>query len=383
MALAYDEHRKKRQYHDDHPLTRRQRRKRARQRRRQRDNLRDSAFGKINWSAYDHRQLWDMIKSAEPAAMGERAHRWATLAANVDAATAGVRATCQELLLSWRGGSAVRAAESTTKLTTWASDASQTARKIGDGLDDYTSAVAEAQRKIPEPVHPYLERWFREGYDVSALEGRNGAYMMDQLLDDHLPSKQQATRAKAEAVQVMDTYESASKGVQTKLPGFTDAPVVTADGSSSAVRPFAAAATEPPGADETTTSAAAGPVVAGAGQLPGGAGPGHGGVSGVPGTPGYGAPGAGHPGGPGVATPGIATPGGGSGSGLPGSPAAAGGAAAAAGARGGAGTPFGMYPPMAGARGENSEDTEHKNRYELGLDLMDDLPPAYPPVFGQ
>jgi hypothetical protein len=33
-----------------------------------------------------------------------------------------------------------------------------------------------------------------------------------------------------------------------------------------------------------------------------------------------------------------------------------------------------------GAGGE--DDKEHKNKYDEGLDLFDDLPPAYPSVFG-
>ncbi|MGH3876940.1 MAG: hypothetical protein ACRDSK_07880, partial [Actinophytocola sp.] len=54
-------------------------------------------------------------------------------------------------------------------------------------------------------------------------------------------------------------------------------------------------------------------------------------------------------------------------------------AAGAAGARGGMGAMGGM-PFGAGANGE--EDGEHTNKYDEGLDLFDDLPPAYPPVFG-
>ncbi|MEV6628717.1 hypothetical protein AB0M71_48120, partial [Amycolatopsis sp. NPDC051114] len=47
----------------------------------------------------------------------------------------------------------------------------------------------------------------------------------------------------------------------------------------------------------------------------------------------------------------------------------------------GAGTGYGMYPPGQGARRE--EDTEHRDKYADGYDLLDDLPPAYPPVFGE
>ncbi|WP_158884624.1 WXG100 family type VII secretion target [Amycolatopsis anabasis] len=385
MTLKYNKHRKKRYYHDDHPLSRKAKLRKARLERQRRANLKDSAFGKINWDAYEHRQLWDMIKSAEPGAMGQRAHDWAKLASNVDSATKEVQKTLQELLLSWRGKSAVTAAESSTQLTTWASEASQTARHIGEGLDTYTAAVAEAKKKIPEPVHPYLERWFREGYDINALSGPNGAYLMNQLLDDHLPSKQEATRAKQEAVRVMDEYESASKTVHGSLPGFQGAPAVTQGGTFGATE-------APPGsggspahdpAESTTASSAVtvdpsligagtgGPGPGGTGYGSTGSGPGA--MSGVGGTGGYG-------GGPGASGPGMAT-----GSGVPGGgmvgPFAAN--AGAAGARGGPGMGgFGMYPPMAGA-GNSEEDKEHTNRYDLGLDLMDDLPPAYPPVFGQ
>jgi hypothetical protein len=372
LKYKYNGHRKKREYHDDHPLTRKQRRKEARLRRERRANLQETSFGKINWDAYEHRQLWDMIKSAEPGSMGERAHQWAELASNVDAATGEVRKTLQELLMSWRGKSAIQAADSTSRLTTWASGAGQTARHIGDGLDTYTAAVVEAKKKIPEPVHPYLERWFREGYDISALHGPNGAYLMNELLDDHLPSKNEAVRAKQEAVRVMDEYESASKGVHSTLPRFTTAPTATGGdpdggGAGEPGDPDGSGNGHDPGGidDSTMASSVLEPAFSPGGESFSGSG----GVG-----AGAGAFGAGGPGAAGMASGAGGTAGAGGG-------LAAGAGAGAAGARGGAGG-FGMYPPMAGA-GNRDQDKEHTNRYDLGLDLMDDLPPAYPPVFGQ
>jgi hypothetical protein len=51
------------------------------------------------------------------------------------------------------------------------------------------------------------------------------------------------------------------------------------------------------------------------------------------------------------------------------------------GARAGApGSGFGGMPMGQSAQGE--EDTEHKNKYDEGMDFLDDLPPAYPSVFG-
>lgn len=43
----------------------------------------------------------------------------------------------------------------------------------------------------------------------------------------------------------------------------------------------------------------------------------------------------------------------------------------------------GFYPPLAGAGVGPDHDVEHKNKYDEGLDLFDDLPPAYPSVFGE
>ena len=56
-------------------------------------------------------------------------------------------------------------------------------------------------------------------------------------------------------------------------------------------------------------------------------------------------------------------------------------AARSAGARPGGSFGPGMYPPM--APGNREEDGEHRNRYDNGLDLLDDLPPAFPPVLGE
>ncbi|AUI59482.1 PPE domain-containing protein [Amycolatopsis sp. BJA-103] len=384
-------------YTDKHPLSARARAKRRRVVRRREANLKEGALGKINWECYEHRQLWDMIKSAEPPKLGEQAHRWGELAKGVDTATAEVRTIVQKLLLSWRGPSSAQAAESAHRLTAWASEAAQNSRQIGDGLDAYTSAITEARRKMPEPVHYDAERWFREGYAVKALDGPNGAYMMDDLLDDKLPTKREADRAKAEAVRVMDQYEEASQGVRHRLPPMFEAPPKAAEIQAPQplpARPIAPVVPVPPrpepvpprpvpvpspetsgpdvvNPDDSATYAASAGVV----DLPSG------------GTTGVSGPGSSLPGGV-LSVEDAARSGRGTGAGFAGgfggaaAPAAGGFGQGAAGARGGAGgAGFGMYPPMTGSQRE--EDKEHRDRYGSGYDLLDDLPPAYPPVFGE
>ncbi|WP_181771336.1 PPE domain-containing protein [Amycolatopsis pittospori] len=389
-------------YTDKHPLSARARAKQRKVIRRRKANLKEGALGKINWECYEHRQLWDMIKSAQPPKLGEQAHRWGELAKGVDTATAEVRAIVQKLLLSWHGPSSAQAAESAHRLTTWASEAAQTSRHIGDGLDAYTSAITEARRKMPEPVHYTAERWFQQGYAVKALDGPNGAYMMDDLLDDKLPTKREADRAKAEAVRVMDQYEEASQGVRHGLPPmFEAAPKAAEIQAPPALPPVAPPVTPVPprpvpspvpprpvpvpspgdsgsdveSPDDSTYAASSGVV-----DLPSG------------GTTGIGGPGQGSGYGPGASVPGgglsvedAARSGRAAGGGFvggAGSPVSGGVGQGTAGVRGGTGgAGFGMYPPMSGSQRE--EDKEHRDRYGSGFDLLDDLPPAYPPVFGE
>lgn len=384
---------------DERREARLRRRKRRIRRRKERNRLMES-FGQINWDVYDHRDMWNMVKSARPSEMGSKAYTWADLAKKADAATEAVQQTAQRLMMSWRGESAVTAADAISELTRWGASASGTARTVGDRLDTYTHAVQEAKRRMPEPVHPVAEKWFEDGRDVTVLEGPAGAYMLEQLLDDHEPTKREMQRRKQEAVEVMRSYEDTSRSVHDTLPQFDDGP----DGSHTAA---VGSSTMPPspgqplpglpgtpttpgsgsggGAGSGATTAASfgsGLPVSGAysalpgggqafGAVPGGGGAGIGAGGGFGGA-------LGGPGGPGALGGGVLAPGPQSGAGS--AAAAAQRAAAGLGMRGGAGAGFGMMPP--GAGGQRGDDVEHHDKYGLGLDLMDDMPPAYPAVFG-
>ncbi|MFD9893619.1 PPE domain-containing protein [Amycolatopsis sp. NPDC059027] len=370
----YNPHRKHRYWSQDHKPTASQRRLVRRLDRARRANQQDRSFGKINWAAYDHQQLWDMVQSSDPATMGTAAYRWAQLAVGVDTVTTNVHQTVQKLLMSWRGGSAVTAAESASKLTKWGAGACDTMRHVGDGLDQYTSALLDARNHMPEPVYYSEVRHFREGYDIKAGNGPSAAILADQLLDDHLPTQRQASNAKAEAVRVMERYEAGSKHVHDKLPHFTDAPEPVAG------RPGGPAQGAEQGTDRGSGTAPDGTVAASAVSVPGG----EVGMTGSGSTIGS-VPGGGIGTGSGVGSGSALGAGStsGSGFGTAAASAAQGGAAAARGAGPGG---MGMYPGGMGAgRPGGSDDDEHTNRYaeQRGLDLLDDLPPAYPPVLGE
>ncbi|WP_132123933.1 PPE domain-containing protein [Actinocrispum wychmicini] len=348
----------------------------------------DDVFARINWRVYTHTELWDMIQQAAPGQLGAVAHNWGLVAQGVDATTAKVHEVVQRLMFSWRGPSAQQAAASVSALTRWAADASETAHTVGKGLDSYTSAVERAQQHMPEPVHYWAERSYKAGYDVKTLDGPNGLYMADQLMDDVMPSKKQADEAKERAIDVMRTYEASSRDVHNDLPQPFQAPPSTTDLSAAdnpaPVRPdprpdpvIGTPDTKPlrpipdpshpgavfvgvPGTD--AQSAGVDPVA-----------PGYGSASGL----GYG-PGADSSSGRGAGFAGAAGPG--SGVGVVG-PEGAAGYRAVAGTRSGAQSSA-CYPP--GAAGANrEEDLEHKSKWGAGIDLLDDLPPAFPSVLGE
>jgi uncharacterized protein YukE len=382
-------------------------------------NRRPGHFGKANWNAYQHYELYNMIMKADPRQMYERAQSWKTLADDIETTTADVQTVVEQVMTSWQGQAAVNAGSSTSRLMQWAGTASHTAATVASNMSSYSDAVATAQRHMPPPAFSTAEQRFRDGYSVMTTGGPADAVFLKQLTSDALVGQQQAHARKAEAVAVMEEYESHSKSVHDEMPHFADAEATTKDaptwtptgsapggggaggggGSTSPGLPGGGSTSTLPSPDGNSSTGAAG-FVDPAFASPGG--PGGPGSNGFPGSTGFG-------GGPGSlngsGADALRTGSGfGSGAGGFGGSAGAGGVGGVgpgalmgrgpggvvggpgggllgggAGARGGAGG-FGGMPLGHGANGE--EDGEHTNKYDEGLDLFDDLPPAYPPVFG-
>jgi uncharacterized protein YukE len=351
-----------------------------------------AAFHGIRWDYHSHEELYRWIHSAKPSVMGERASQWKDLGGKIKATTDEVQATVVGLRGSWRGSAADRAEQSNAALARWADQASETATQIGAGLERYTHAVEVAQHRMPPPAHP--KNTLLTSYNTNGATQPNSAAMIMSLLEDHKADDDRAKAAKAEAVQVMRQYGAESEQVHASMPWFYDAPAAPAAAQPDPTAPKSADRPLPPDPhgngpgqesarplpqpnpnDSGTTASSFSP----AGVSPGDHGPGSYG-----GQPGYGA-GAGFPG-----SGGTDTVRGGSGIGA-GPLAARSGAGAGAvpglggtrgpGGAGGAGGGFGA-PLGGGAGAQGDEDGEHKNKFVEGLDRFDDLPPAYPPVFG-
>ena len=356
-------------------------------------------FHDINWQHYSHPQLYDMIKTADPGFIKAQSGQWAALGEAIDTTTRGVGVVLAGLFGTWQGDAAETAKVSNAKLDQWATDMNQRTHQIGARLGEYSDAVEVAQRRMPPPEFAWAENAYNQDKSFTVTSGPSEEIEWAKLLDDQKPDFDKHHQNWLEAVRVMSEYGQQSQGVHDAMPPAYE-PGPTTGQTSAPVIPKL-----PPGEDP--------PIV---GTIPDPIQPGKPGGTGVPGDidgdgiPDGTTPGGYQPSGTGPGTGygvGVTGPGGGSGADLTrggagggfagvgglaagggglsgaGGPGARGGAAAGlAGARGAAGASG--YPPFgaggAGAQGE--EDAEHKDKYTEGLDLFDDLPPAYPPVFG-
>lgn len=385
-SADYDRDRRGRTWREEHPPSERAQRKADRRHRQRVRNRAADRFGTVNWDAYQHEQLYDMIMRADPATMYARAGEWSALAGRIEATTGRVKQIVDGLMASWQGQAAVDAAAANTRLMHWAGTASHTAGRIAEGLATYTEAVETARRRMPDPAFATAERNFRDGYTVSTTGGPSDAILLRELLTDGLVSHERARARKAEAVAVMSAYESSARQVHDGLPTFADAHSGVEPGDTWTAPPATPEAAAPPAAGSSPGHGAVptpgqGTVRPEAGAVP----PAQTAAAGFVDPSSAGGPGSlNGPVGSAAGADGVrGSAGGGPGAGVPPGSAARGvpGALGVSPARGvpGPGAIGGL--PMAPGAGRE-EDVEHTNKYDNGLDLLDDLPPAYPPVFG-
>ena len=390
----YDRDRRNQTWREANGLSKRARKRRAATKKEHKRNREPGRFGKVNWESYQHDQLYDMIHRANLNAMGNRATQWSALAANIESTTVRVQQVMERVMGAWHGQAAVSSAASSSRLMQWAGTASQTASRIAAGMASYAEAVERAQSRMPEPGFASAERNFRNGYTVVGTGGPSTAVLLKELLSDGMVSHEEARARKAEAVAVMEAYEGQSKDVHDTMPHFTDrgagiqpgvddgprtpwqdTPAPGPNSQTGPGTPPPGTGTTLPGNAGTSASSFADPALAGRGTtggLPGGAG----------GSAGLGGLGSLGSGGSDVIrnSPGFSGAGGLAGVGpVPGRGAAGAGGLFGARGAGGAGA-FGGMPMGHGAQGD--DDKEHRNKYDQGMDFLDDLPPAYPPVFG-
>jgi hypothetical protein len=350
-------------------------------------------LGGIQWEQYNHQAMWDMVESADPKDLLNRADELDTLAKhmgdNVNAAYQSIR----KLMSTWSGPAADQSASVVQPLLDWASGAATTGSQIAGRLGHYAEALNRARLAMPAPV------------DATQLDAvANGGTATVGPLDMNEPeltamaagdtaTQAQADAAKAKAVEVMQRFEEESASAYHGMPTFTrppksgsfpspepapeppiPAPPAPPKSTPPPVTPPTSPAPPPGSGASSSTSASdyAGPagvdLGTGASPLPGAgsgvsSGLGSGLGNGVIGVTGLGA-------GTGPL----------SGVGEEAATQRAGAVAAEEAAEQGNWRGFAPMPMNGGRSGD--QDGEHRNDYGQESTLFGDLPAAFPPVLG-
>jgi hypothetical protein len=335
-------------------------------------------FHDINWHHYTHPQLYNMVWSANPEHISGQADGWRSIAAKIEETTGDVRHTLSNLFASWQGAAADSARASNDRLTRWAEQMTERTVKIANGLTDYVEALHAARQAMPPPEFAWAENAADHGDPFKIVSGPAQEIELNQLLDDQRPNFEKHHAAWQEAVRVMSAYAHNSQTMHDALPEhYEPAPSTGESGPGTPPawpyndpKPVPLPRPWPPkpgvpgdidgdGVPDGTTPGSYTPAVAAAGPEAG-----YGTATGPGGSGGAEAPRA--LGGMAGANP-LAV----RGSGASAMPAAR-----------GAGGANSFAPLGTGAGAKREEDQEHQTKYVEGMDWLDELPPAYPPVFG-
>src|SRR6266545_2179897 len=175
-------------------------------------------FHDINWHHYTHPQLYNMVMSAEPESITDRAGQWKDLASVIEETTVGVRQILSSLFTTWQGGAAESARVSSDRLAQWAEQMTHRTDKIADRLHEYVEALYTARAKMPPPEFAWAEHAAMQGDPFKIVNGPAGEIELQQLMDDQKPNFDKHHDAWLEAVRVMSNYGQQSQGVHDGLP---------------------------------------------------------------------------------------------------------------------------------------------------------------------
>ncbi|MBB5922056.1 hypothetical protein FHR81_003108 [Actinoalloteichus hoggarensis] len=256
-----------------------------------------------NWSSYNHRTLYEAVHvDNDPGAAGELSSEWQQIASEISEAAQSMGDRLVAVEDGWTGSAATAARGAITQLAEWSNEASVTAADVGYKIAGQAQIMETARSAMPEPVEFDYEDILTRGFATGGLVGFAAAVV------DVERKSAEANSAHEQAVAVMSTMESDSRGIDQETPQFSPPPnpirgTMTAAGTApmglmGELSPMQQGT--PAGVPELDTQLASGGMPGGPGGVPGMPG-GPGGVPGMPGGPG-GIPGGpgGVPGGPGA-----------------------------------------------------------------------------------
>lgn len=184
--------------------------------------------GGVNWEAYSLEDLVAMVAENASAPQLERlADDWRAAGAEVTDAAAVLATALEELMQYWSGAAAEQARADVAINAQWVGDLGETARQIGDPVQEAAGALKAAQDAMPEipptpPVDPALAV---DAADRGAIVGGPMAAAINATAagaDSAFAAQQEQAQLKAVAVEAMRRFEGAALGIDAATPRFEE-----------------------------------------------------------------------------------------------------------------------------------------------------------------
>jgi hypothetical protein len=181
-------------------------------------------LGGIQWDQYNHQAMWDMVESADPKDMLNRADELDTLAKRMGDNVNAAYQSMQKLMSTWSGPAAEQSASVVQPLLDWASGAATTGSQIAGRLGHYAEALNRARLAMPAPVDPAQLDAVANGQAVTVGPVDMNEPELTAMANGDTATQAQAAAAKAKAVEVMQRFEQESASAYHGMPTFTRPP---------------------------------------------------------------------------------------------------------------------------------------------------------------
>lgn len=182
-----------------------------------------------NFDAYSHDQLYAMIHNHDTATMcmanapsaGPTQQVWNDFAALMASAEKRVQDALNKAGASWEGNAATQMNTGVTPMSTWAGDTHAAGSNTHSSVADQSSAYTSAANGMPKPVQVTAT----DNSDLGGIPG--GITHLFGGQTDQDKQEAAAKEAKAQAVQVMGTYEASSFSATSSMGTFTAPPAIS------------------------------------------------------------------------------------------------------------------------------------------------------------
>ncbi|MFI6098610.1 PPE domain-containing protein [Lentzea sp. NPDC051213] len=182
------------------------------------------------FQGYDHPELYKMINSGPGVAVSIPVEAgWKTIATTLAQIDSDLHTALTKMGAGWESDAADAAQGALSPLAEWAGFAERGASTMESSARLQGEFIADARKKMPEVVPITTEKPGFMDYAVGSLAGGIGvAHVVGQQLD-HERQEAAADNAAAQAVKVMEDYQSDSRWNSSTLGEFPDPPQVVID----------------------------------------------------------------------------------------------------------------------------------------------------------